>query len=67
MNKKFIYIVISWGGEPVVYRTKKSLVNHLGKNNSRLVDGWFEKNWFNFIENFLVVRVEIPKVKSKIR
>ena len=67
LSKKYLYIIVSWGGEPVVYRTKKSLVNHLGKNNSRIVDSWFEKSWFTFIENNLIVRVEIPKVKSKIR
>lgn len=67
MNKKYLYIVFSWGGEPVAYRTKIDLVNHFDMNNSRVVDGWFENNWFSMIKNQMIIRVEIPKIKSKIR
>lgn len=67
LSIKYLYVVINWGEEPVVFRTKIALVNHFKKNNSRIVDGWFEKNWFVMIDSSIVIRVEIPKVKSKVR
>ncbi len=66
-TNSFLYIVIEWGNKPNVFRTKTSLVNFLGKKNTRLVDKWFDSNWFVFQNNKIVIRVEIPKVKSKIR
>lgn len=66
-KSKYIYIVIAWGEEPIVYRTKISLVNHFNKSNSRVVDSWFESKWFTLIDNSVVIKVDIPKVKSKIR
>lgn len=66
-KSKFLYIVISWGEEPIVYRTKIALVNHFDKSNSRIVDAWFESGWFKLVDNKVVIRVDIPKVKSKIR
>ena len=67
LKKSYLYIVIEWGKEPFVFRTKKSLVDFLGKKNSRLVDSWFESSWYYFFDSKIVIRVEIPKVKSKIR
>jgi len=64
---KYLYVVFTWGREPSAYRSKLDLVNHLGKSNSRLVDTWFEKSWFTFVNDFFVFRIEIPKMKSKIR
>ena len=51
----------------MVFRTKTSLVNYLDKKNSRLVDDWFLDSWYSFVSNKVVLKVEIPKVKSKIR
>jgi hypothetical protein len=67
LKKSYLYIVIEWGKAPNVFRTKKSLVNFLGKKNSRIVDKWFINNWYIFFESKFIIRVEIPKVKSKIR
>ena len=65
---KYLYVVFNWGADnPSVYRSKLDLVNHLGKSNSRVVDDWFENTWFTFINDFFVFRIEIPKMKSKIR
>jgi hypothetical protein len=50
-----------------VFRTKTSLINFLDKKNTRLVDKWFDSNWFVFQNGKIIIRVEIPKVKSKIR
>ena len=66
-KKKYLYVVIKWGGEPSVFRSKIGLVNHLGKSNSRIVDEWFEDNWFIYLSNNFILRIEIPKMKSKIR
>ena len=66
-QKKYLYIAIKWGEEPNAFRTKKDLVNHLGKTNSRIVDEWFENSWFTTINNQVIIRIEIPKIKSKIR
>ncbi len=67
LKKSYLYIVIDWGKEPMVFRTKTSLVNYLDKKNSRLVDDWFLDSWYSFVSNKVVLKVEIPKVKSKIR
>jgi len=66
-SKKYLYIVVEWGNPPIPFRTKTELVKYFDKNDSRIVDRWFKNNWFHSIEKYLVVRVEIPKVKSKIR
>jgi hypothetical protein len=67
IRKKYLYVLFNWGGEPAIYRSKKAVVNHIGKSNSRIVDSWFEENWFVFINNHFILRIEIPKMKSKIR
>lgn len=64
---KYLYVVLEWGGEPVSFRTKSDLVFYLGKKNSRIVDSWFEKNWYYLVDDKFIVRAEIPKIKSKIR
>ena len=66
-KKKYLYIVVEWGKQPTTYATKIDLVNHFGKDNSRIVDGWFEDNWFHIVEKYIVVKVEVPKIKSKSR
>jgi len=67
LTNSFLYIAIEWGSKPSVFRTKTSLVNFLGKKNTRLVDKWFDSNWFTIQNERIIIRVEIPKVKSKIR
>lgn len=64
---KYLYIVLEWGDEPITFRTKNDLTFYLGKKNPRNVDDWFGNNWFSIIDNKLIMRVEIPKIKSKIR
>ena len=67
VKKKYLYIVIEWGKHPVPFSTKLELTEYLDKKNPRLVDKWFGKNWFCMIDKYFVAKVEVPKVKSKIR